>query len=66
MLFNTVISELCVFPDLVVTIFLGIHQQALLLPAPWSTGFLAFIVVWFVLADLVLEVHRRGFLPIGQ
>uniref|UniRef100_A0A673MT76 Putative ferric-chelate reductase 1 n=1 Tax=Sinocyclocheilus rhinocerous TaxID=307959 RepID=A0A673MT76_9TELE len=48
----------------VVTIFLGIHQQALSLPAPWSTGVLAFIVVWFVLADLVLEVHRRGFLPI--
>ncbi|RXN22194.1 ferric-chelate reductase 1 isoform X1 [Labeo rohita] len=50
----------------VVTIFLGIHQQALLLPAPWSTGVLASIVVWFVLADLVLEVHRRGFLPIGK
>lgn len=50
----------------VVTIFLGIHQQALLLPAPWSTGVLAAIVVWFVLADLVLEVHRRGFLPIGK
>uniref|UniRef100_A0A671P8T4 Putative ferric-chelate reductase 1 n=1 Tax=Sinocyclocheilus anshuiensis TaxID=1608454 RepID=A0A671P8T4_9TELE len=54
------------FHDLVVTIFLGIHQQALFLPAPWSTGVLAAIVVWFVLADLVLEVHRRGFLPIGQ
>lgn len=54
------------FHDLVVTIFLGVHQQALLLPAPWSTGVLAAIVVWFVLADLVLEVHRRGFLPIGQ
>uniref|UniRef100_A0A671NC25 Putative ferric-chelate reductase 1 n=1 Tax=Sinocyclocheilus anshuiensis TaxID=1608454 RepID=A0A671NC25_9TELE len=54
------------FHDLVVTIFLGIHQQALSLPAPWSTGVLAFLVVWFVLADLVLEVHRRGFLPIGQ
>uniref|UniRef100_A0A8C1BNA0 Ferric chelate reductase 1 n=1 Tax=Cyprinus carpio carpio TaxID=630221 RepID=A0A8C1BNA0_CYPCA len=48
----------------VVTIFLGIHQQALSLPAPWSTGVLAAIVVWFVLADLVLEVHQRGFLPI--
>uniref|UniRef100_A0A8C1I7X6 Ferric-chelate reductase 1b n=1 Tax=Cyprinus carpio TaxID=7962 RepID=A0A8C1I7X6_CYPCA len=48
----------------VVTIFLGIHQQALSLPAPWSTGILAAIVVWFVLADLVLEVHQRGFLPI--
>ncbi|XP_042607872.1 putative ferric-chelate reductase 1 isoform X2 [Cyprinus carpio] len=50
----------------VVTIFLGIHQQALSLPAPWSTGVLAAIVVWFVLADLVLEVHQRGFLPIGK
>ncbi|XP_051970589.1 putative ferric-chelate reductase 1 isoform X1 [Xyrauchen texanus] len=50
----------------VVTIFLGIHQQALVLPAPWSTGVLASIVVWFVLADLILEVHRRGFLPIGK
>ncbi|KAA0704678.1 putative ferric-chelate reductase 1 [Triplophysa tibetana] len=50
----------------VITVFLGIHQQALLLPAPWSTGLLGFIVVWFVLADLVLEVHRRGFLPIGK
>ncbi|XP_057178358.1 putative ferric-chelate reductase 1 isoform X1 [Triplophysa rosa] len=50
----------------VITVFLGIHQQALLLPAPWSTGLLGFSVVWFVLADLVLEVHRRGFLPIGK
>ncbi|XP_059380938.1 putative ferric-chelate reductase 1 isoform X2 [Carassius carassius] len=50
----------------VVTIFLGIHQQALFLPAPWSTGVLAAIVVWFVLADLVLDVHRRGFLSIGK
>lgn len=50
----------------VIAIFLGIHQQALSLPAPWSTGVLGFIVVWFVLANLVLEVHRRGFLPIGK
>lgn len=50
----------------VVTIFLGIHQQALFLPSPWATGLLAFTVVWFVLADLVLEVHRRGFLPVGK
>ncbi|XP_051537828.1 putative ferric-chelate reductase 1 [Myxocyprinus asiaticus] len=50
----------------VVTVFLGIHQQALLLPAPWSTGVLASIVVWFVVADLILEVHRRGFLSIGK
>ncbi|TRY95826.1 hypothetical protein DNTS_022043 [Danionella cerebrum] len=50
----------------VVTILLGIHQQALLLPAPWSTAVLAFTVTWFVSADLILELHRRGFLPIGQ
>uniref|UniRef100_A0A4W4FJA4 Ferric-chelate reductase 1a n=1 Tax=Electrophorus electricus TaxID=8005 RepID=A0A4W4FJA4_ELEEL len=47
----------------VVAIFLGIHQQALLLPAPWTTGLLAGHVVWFVLADIVLEVHRRGLFP---
>ncbi|KAL7887358.1 hypothetical protein AOLI_G00050790 [Acnodon oligacanthus] len=50
----------------VVAICLGIHQQALLLPAPWSTGVLAGYVVWFVLADLVLEMHRRGLFSIGQ
>ncbi|KAI4871273.1 hypothetical protein NFI96_019799 [Prochilodus magdalenae] len=50
----------------VVAICLGIHQQALLLPAPWSTGVLAGYVVWFVLADLLLEVHRRGLFPRGQ
>ncbi|KAK1795133.1 hypothetical protein P4O66_010307 [Electrophorus voltai] len=50
----------------VVAIFLGIHQQALLLPAPWTTGLLAGHVVWFVLADIVLEVHRRGLFPTGQ
>ncbi|XP_076844505.1 putative ferric-chelate reductase 1 [Brachyhypopomus gauderio] len=50
----------------VVAICLGVHQQALLLPAPWSTGLLAAHVIWFVLADLVLEVHRRGLFPTGQ
>ncbi|KAG7336059.1 hypothetical protein KOW79_000752 [Hemibagrus wyckioides] len=50
----------------VVAIFLGIHQQALLLPAPLTTGLLSACVVWFVLADLALEVHRRGLLPIGK
>lgn len=63
---ESAITDLCVFSGLVITVFLGIHQQALLLPAPWSTGLLGCVVVWFVLADLVLEVHRRGFLPIGQ
>ncbi|TSK34844.1 Ferric-chelate reductase 1 [Bagarius yarrelli] len=50
----------------VVAIFLGIHQQALLLLAPWTTGLLSACVVWFVLADLALELHRRGVWPIGQ
>ncbi|XP_066539185.1 putative ferric-chelate reductase 1 [Hoplias malabaricus] len=50
----------------VVAIFLGIHQQALLLPGPWSTWVLAGYVVWFVLTDLILEVQRRGLFPIGQ
>ncbi|KAF4088137.1 hypothetical protein AMELA_G00079290 [Ameiurus melas] len=50
----------------VVAIFLGIHQQALPLPAPWTTGLLAGCVVWFVLADLALEMHRRGLYPIGN
>ncbi|XP_007250476.3 putative ferric-chelate reductase 1 [Astyanax mexicanus] len=50
----------------VVAVCLGIHQQALLLPAPWSTGIVAGYVIWFVLADLILEVHRRGLFPIGQ
>ncbi|XP_048122836.1 putative ferric-chelate reductase 1 isoform X1 [Alosa alosa] len=44
----------------VAAIFLGIHQQALLLPAPWSTGLLAGFVVWGVLAELVFELHMRG------
>ncbi|XP_060778025.1 putative ferric-chelate reductase 1 [Neoarius graeffei] len=50
----------------VIAIFLGIHQQALLLPASWTTGLLAACVVWFVLADFALEAHRRGLFPIGQ
>uniref|UniRef100_A0AAY4BUX7 Ferric-chelate reductase 1 n=1 Tax=Denticeps clupeoides TaxID=299321 RepID=A0AAY4BUX7_9TELE len=42
----------------VVAIFLGIHQQALLLPGPWSTIVLAGFVIWGVVVDLILEVHR--------
>ncbi|KAG9351102.1 hypothetical protein JZ751_024992 [Albula glossodonta] len=49
----------------VVAIFLGIHQQALLLPGPWSTGVLAGLVVWGVVAELVLEFHSRGFFKLG-
>ncbi|KAJ8010432.1 hypothetical protein DPEC_G00075010 [Dallia pectoralis] len=44
----------------VVAIFLGIQQQALLLPSSWSTGILAGCVVWGVLVDLLLEFHHRG------
>ncbi|XP_061094222.1 putative ferric-chelate reductase 1 isoform X2 [Conger conger] len=43
----------------VVAIFLGIHQQALHLPGPWSTGILAGFVVWGVVAELILEFHSR-------
>ncbi|XP_010889424.1 putative ferric-chelate reductase 1 isoform X2 [Esox lucius] len=44
----------------VAAIFLGIQQQALLLPVPWSTGILAGCVVWGILIDLLLEFHNRG------
>ncbi|XP_031440217.1 putative ferric-chelate reductase 1 isoform X2 [Clupea harengus] len=50
----------------VAAIFLGIQQQALLLPAPWSTGVLAGFVVWGVLADLIFELHSRCYLPPGS
>ncbi|XP_063063181.1 putative ferric-chelate reductase 1 isoform X2 [Engraulis encrasicolus] len=50
----------------VAAIFLGIHQQALLLPAPCSTGVLAGFVVWGVLADLVFELHSRGYIFPGR
>ncbi|XP_062376567.1 putative ferric-chelate reductase 1 [Sardina pilchardus] len=50
----------------VAAMFLGIHQQALLLPEPWSTGLLVGCVVWGVLADLVFELHVRGYLPPGS
>lgn len=49
----------------VVAIFLGIHQQALLLPGPWSTGILAGSVVWGVVAELLLEFHSKGFFKSG-
>ncbi|XP_030626013.1 putative ferric-chelate reductase 1 [Chanos chanos] len=50
----------------VVAIFLGIHQQALCLPAPWSTWIVACFVVWGVLADLALEANKRGLLSTGR
>ncbi|XP_036378251.1 putative ferric-chelate reductase 1 [Megalops cyprinoides] len=50
----------------VFAIFLGIHQQALLLPGPWSTVVLAGFVVWGVVAELVLEFHSRGHFKIGN
>ncbi|KAJ8376113.1 hypothetical protein SKAU_G00066930 [Synaphobranchus kaupii] len=50
----------------VVAIFLGIHQQALLLPGPWSTGILAGFVVWGVVAELVLEFHSKGLFKLGS
>ncbi|XP_035272309.1 putative ferric-chelate reductase 1 isoform X3 [Anguilla anguilla] len=50
----------------VVAIFLGIHQQALVLPGPWSTGVLAGMVVWGVVAELLLEFHSKGFFKLGS
>ncbi|KAL4635095.1 putative ferric-chelate reductase 1 isoform X1 [Arapaima gigas] len=51
---------------LVVAMFLGIHQQALLLPQPSSTIVLAAFVIWGVAAELVLEFHTKGLLKIGK
>jgi hypothetical protein len=48
-----------------VAIFLGIQQQALLLPGPWSTGVLAGCVVWGVLVDLLLEFHSKVVIVTG-
>ncbi|CDQ70995.1 unnamed protein product [Oncorhynchus mykiss] len=50
----------------VVAIFLGIQQQALLLPGPWSTGVLAGCVVWGVLVDLLLEFHSKVVIVTGR
>uniref|UniRef100_A0A673X1D2 Ferric chelate reductase 1 n=1 Tax=Salmo trutta TaxID=8032 RepID=A0A673X1D2_SALTR len=52
-------------PVVVVAIFLGIQQQALLLPGPWSTGVLAGCVVWGVLVDLLLEFHSKVVIVTG-
>uniref|UniRef100_A0A8C9RIP8 Ferric chelate reductase 1 n=2 Tax=Scleropages formosus TaxID=113540 RepID=A0A8C9RIP8_SCLFO len=50
----------------VVAIFLGIHQQALLLPQPGSTSVLAVFVVWGVAVELVLEFHAKGLFKIWK
>ncbi|XP_035474628.2 putative ferric-chelate reductase 1 isoform X1 [Scophthalmus maximus] len=41
-----------------VCVFLGAAQQALLLPGPWSPAVLTAWLLWIVLADLLLLVHR--------
>uniref|UniRef100_A0A4W5M091 Ferric chelate reductase 1 n=1 Tax=Hucho hucho TaxID=62062 RepID=A0A4W5M091_9TELE len=50
---------------IIVAIFLGIQQQALLLPGPWSNGVLAGCVVWGVLVDLLLEFHSKAVIVTG-
>ncbi|KAJ8397542.1 hypothetical protein AAFF_G00438180 [Aldrovandia affinis] len=50
----------------VIAVFLGIHQQALLLPGPWSTSVLAGFIVWGVVAQLVLEFHSQGLFKSGN
>ncbi|KAL1006697.1 hypothetical protein UPYG_G00075560 [Umbra pygmaea] len=50
----------------VVAIFLGVQQQALLLPNPWSTSILASFVVWGVLVDLLLEFHSRAVIQMAM
>lgn len=43
----------------VACIFLGVQQQALLLPGSWSAGVLAGWLVWSLLLDLVLQIYGR-------
>ncbi|KAM4606162.1 putative ferric-chelate reductase 1 [Polymixia lowei] len=43
----------------VVCVFLGFHQQALLLPCRWSTGVLTGWLLWIVLTDLVLLLYSH-------
>ncbi|XP_036410734.1 putative ferric-chelate reductase 1 [Megalops cyprinoides] len=50
----------------VAAMFLGICQQALVLPTPWSTGILAGVIVWDAAAFLLLELHKRGLLRTGK
>ncbi|TKS88092.1 putative ferric-chelate reductase 1 [Collichthys lucidus] len=40
-----------------VCVFLGVAQQALLLPSPWSPAVLIGWLLWIVLADLLLLIH---------
>ncbi|XP_048845348.1 putative ferric-chelate reductase 1 [Brienomyrus brachyistius] len=50
----------------VATIFLGVQQQALLLPTASANGVLAGVVCWAALTGLVLELHRRGLIKFGK
>uniref|UniRef100_A0A3B4XG49 Ferric chelate reductase 1 n=1 Tax=Seriola lalandi dorsalis TaxID=1841481 RepID=A0A3B4XG49_SERLL len=42
-----------------VCVFLGAAQQALLLPSPWSPSGLTAWLLWILLAELLLLIHRR-------
>ncbi|KAM6953755.1 putative ferric-chelate reductase 1 [Aplochiton taeniatus] len=43
----------------VACVFLGVQQQALLLPGSWSAGVVAGWLIWSLLLDLVLQIHAR-------
>ncbi|XP_051554321.1 putative ferric-chelate reductase 1 [Myxocyprinus asiaticus] len=44
----------------VASMFVGIQQQSLLLPFPWTTGVLSGFVVWTIVIKLVLRLHKQG------
>ncbi|XP_017576664.2 putative ferric-chelate reductase 1 isoform X2 [Pygocentrus nattereri] len=50
----------------VVAMFVGMRQQSLLLPFPWTTGVLSGFVIWVALSKLILLVHRRGLCERGS
>ncbi|XP_056329966.1 putative ferric-chelate reductase 1 isoform X2 [Danio aesculapii] len=50
----------------VTSIFLGIKQQSLLLPYPWTTGILSAFVVWTIVLKLVLQLHKHGVIRKGS
>ncbi|KAI4885782.1 hypothetical protein NFI96_019472 [Prochilodus magdalenae] len=44
----------------VAAMFVGMQQESLLLPFPWTTIVLAGYVIWKALCKVILAVHRRG------
>ncbi|XP_029934643.1 putative ferric-chelate reductase 1 isoform X2 [Myripristis murdjan] len=49
-----------------VCIFLGVGQQALLLPSPWCPAVLTGWLLWIVLADLLLLIHSHRLQTAGH